>query len=202
MRMGRGCLVRNGSVVTDAVVRRRFFVKAVFTSLPPPPMPPSCNNPPLAMGRHAIEVATMNLSRWVGMAVLACGGLLLGTPARAGDISCKMNFQLAGWSVFYKTASGSGTVRCSNGQSLHVKLRAKGGGLTFGKTKITDGIGKFTGVGSVRDVLGHYANAEAHAGASKSAEAQVLTKGNVSLALSGKGEGWNLGVAFGAFIIE
>jgi hypothetical protein len=113
-----------------------------------------------------------------------------------------MSFQLSGWSVFYKTASGSGTVRCSNGQSLHVKLRAKGGGLTFGNTKITDGVGKFSGVSNVRDVLGHYANAEAHAGAEKSAAAQVLTKGNVSLALSGKGEGWNLGVAFGAFIIE
>lgn len=144
----------------------------------------------------------MNLIKWAGVAGLACGGLLLGTPARAGDISCKMSFQLSGWSVFYKTASGSGTVRCSNGQSLNVKLRAKGGGLTFGKTKITDGVGKFSGVSNVRDVLGHYANAEAHAGAAKSAEAQVLTKGNVSLALSGKGEGWNLGVAFGAFIIE
>lgn len=144
----------------------------------------------------------MNLIKWAGVVGLACGGLLLGTPARAGDISCKMSFQLSGWSVFYKTASGSGTIRCSNGQSLNVKLRAKGGGLTFGKTKITDGVGKFSGVSNVRDVLGHYANAEAHAGAAKSAEAQVLTKGNVSLALSGKGEGWNLGVAFGAFIIE
>jgi hypothetical protein len=83
-----------------------------------------------------------------------------------------------------------------------VKLRAKGGGLTFGKTKISNGIGKFSGVTGVRDVLGSYAEAEAHAGASKSAAAQVLTKGSVSLALSGKGEGWNLGVAFGAFIIE
>jgi len=145
---------------------------------------------------------TMSLIKWVGVVGLACGGLLLGTSARADDISCKMSFQLSGWSVFYKTASGSGTVHCSNGQSLHVKLRAKGGGLTFGKTKITDGVGKFSGVGNVRDVLGHYANAEAHAGAEKSAAAQVLTKGNVSLALSGKGEGWNLGVAFGAFIIE
>ncbi len=144
----------------------------------------------------------MNLITWAGVVGLACGGLVLGTPARAGDLSCKMSFQLSGWSVFYKTATGSGTVRCSNGQSLNVKLRAKGGGLTFGKTKITQGVGKFSGVSNVRDVLGHYANAEAHAGAAKSAEAQVLTKGNVALALSGKGEGWNLGVAFGAFIIE
>ncbi|EIL92426.1 hypothetical protein [Rhodanobacter spathiphylli] len=144
----------------------------------------------------------MNVIKWAGVVVLACSGLMLGAPARAGDISCKMTFQLSGWSVFYKTAKGTGTVRCSNGQSLNVKLRAKGGGLTFGKTKISNGIGKFSGVTGVRDVLGSYADAEAHAGASKSAAAQVLTKGSVSLALSGKGEGWNLGVAFGAFIIE
>ncbi len=144
----------------------------------------------------------MRMTGWCGALVLAVAGLLPVTAARAGDVSCKMTFQLAGWSVFYKTASGSGTVSCSNGQSLHVKLRAKGGGLTFGKTKINHGIGKFTGVSNVRDVLGHYASAEAHAGAQRSADAQVLTKGDVSLALSGKGEGWNLGVAFGAFIIE
>jgi hypothetical protein len=140
--------------------------------------------------------------RMIGAAALLLGAMSLASPARAGELSCKMTFQLAGWSVFYKTATGSGTVHCSNGQSLHVRLRAKGGGLTFGKTRIDHGIGKFTGVSSIHDVLGHYANAEAHAGAEKSADAQVLTKGNVSLALSGKGTGWNLGVAFGAFIIE
>jgi len=144
----------------------------------------------------------MRRVKWAGLLALAVAGLPPATAAHAADVSCKMTFQLSGWSVFYKTASGSGTVRCSNGQSLHVKLRAKGGGLTFGKTKISNGIGKFSGVGNVREVLGHYANAEAHAGAQRSADAQVLTKGNVSLALSGKGEGWNLGVAFGAFIIE
>jgi hypothetical protein len=63
------------------------------------------------------------------------------------------------------------------------------GGLTFGKMKTTAGVGKFTGISNVRDLLGHYANAEAHAGAEKSAAAQLLTKGNVSLALSGKGKG-------------
>ncbi len=135
-------------------------------------------------------------------AALLVGLAVLPSTAQARDLSCRMTFQLSGWSVFYKTATGSGTVTCSNGQSMHVKLRAKGGGLTFGKTKIDHGIGKFTGVDSIADIKGHYANAEAHAGAEKSADAQVVTKGNVSLALSGKGEGWNLGVAFGAFIIE
>ncbi len=144
----------------------------------------------------------MRMSGWCGVLLLMAAGLLPVTAAQAGEVSCKMTFQLSGWSVFYKTASGSGTISCSNGQNLHVKLRAKGGGLTFGKTTINHGVGKFTGVSNVRDVLGHYANAEAHAGAQRSADAQVLTKGNVSLALSGKGEGWNLGVAFGAFIIE
>ena len=144
----------------------------------------------------------MRMIKWAGLLGLLAAGLAPVTAAHAADVSCKMTFQLSGWSLFYKTASGSGTVRCSNGQSLHVRLRAKGGGLTFGKTKISNGIGKFSGIDNVREVLGHYANAEAHAGAQRSADAQVLTKGNVSLALSGKGEGWNLGVAFGAFIIE
>lgn len=144
----------------------------------------------------------MSLIKWAGVAVLACGSLLAGPAARAGDLSCKMSFNLSGWSVFYKTASGSGTVRCSNGQVMHVRLRAKGGGLTFGKTRISNGIGKFSGVSNIREIRGHYANAEAHAGAERSADAQVVTKGNISLALSGKGRGWNLGVAFGAFIIE
>jgi hypothetical protein len=135
-------------------------------------------------------------------AVLALGwGAPLPSYA-AGEISCTMHFNLAGWSAFYKTAQGNGTVTCSNGQSMKVRLRAKGGGLTVGKTEINDGIGKFSGIYNINEVLGHYATAEAHAGADKSAKAQVMTKGNVSLALTGKGRGWNLGVAFGAFIIE
>lgn len=134
------------------------------------------------------------------VSVLALG--TLANSAQARETSCKMTFNLAGWSVFYKTATGTGQVRCDNGQTMNVKLRAKGGGLTFGKTRVKNGIGAFTGVNDISDVLGHYGTAEAHAGADKSASAQVVTKGNVSLALTGKGKGWNLGVAFGAFIIE
>ena len=145
----------------------------------------------------------MNLIKWTAVMVLACAALLAGPPAQAGEMSCQMGFQLSGWSIFYKTYSGSGTVRCSNGQSMHVQLRAKGGGLTFGKSRIDDGHGRFSGIHDIHEVLGHYATAEAEAGTEDSAaRAQVMTKGNVSLALTGKGSGWNLGVAFGAFIIE
>lgn len=120
----------------------------------------------------------------------------------AATVSCKLQFTMAGWSAFYKTASGSGTVKCSNGQSMAVKLEARGGGLTVGKSKIENGQGQFSAVENISELLGKYAAAEAHAGAVKSAKAQVMTKGEVSLALSGTGRGWDLGVAFGSLEIS
>jgi hypothetical protein len=135
-------------------------------------------------------------------AVLLLAGAAASAPAQAGTITCKMTFSLAGWSAFYKTAAGDGNIQCSNGQHMAVHISAKGGGLTFGKSTIRDGRGEFSGVHDIHDVLGNYATAEAHAGAGKSTGAQAMTKGEVSLALSGKGEGFDLGVAFGRFTIE
>jgi hypothetical protein len=138
-------------------------------------------------------------SRLLATAVL----LVAATAAQAsGPIDCRLKFNMAGWSVFYKTASGDGTVSCSNGQRLAVRIEAKGGGLSFGKSRIDNGKGEFSGVRDIRDVLGTYASAEAHAGAVKSSKAQVVTKGEVSLALAGVGEGWDIGVAFGKFVIK
>lgn len=131
-----------------------------------------------------------------------CLALAAAPSAMAGDITCKMTYSLSGWSAFYKTASGTGTVNCSNGQSMSVKIETKGGGLTFGKYKIRNGFGQFANVDDIRDVLGSYATAEAHASAESSASAQAMTNGKVSLALSGKGKGWSLGVAFSRFAIE
>ena len=135
--------------------------------------------------------------------LLATVLLVSATSAQAqGQVDCALRFSMAGWSVFYKTASGSGTVSCDNGQRMAVRISAKGGGLTFGKSRIENGRGEFSGVHNIRDVLGTYATAEAHAGAAKSAKAQAMTKGEVSLALAGTGEGWDIGVAFGKFVIE
>lgn len=146
----------------------------------------------------------MRISSLLTALALALGAALASvTPvARAqGPIDCRLKYSMAGWSVFYKTSSGQGTVSCSDGQRLAVNISAKGGGLTFGKSRIDDGVGEFSGVYNIRDVLGGYASAEAHAGAGKSTKAQVVTKGSVSLALVGKGSGWDLGVSFGSFII-
>ena len=131
-----------------------------------------------------------------------CLALIAAPSAMAGDLTCKMTYNLNGWSVFYKTASGAGNITCDNGQSLSVKIETKGGGLTFGKYKIRNGFGQFANVNDIRDVLGSYATAEAHASADKSASAQAMTNGDVSLSLAGKGEGWSLGVAFSKFTIK
>lgn len=142
-------------------------------------------------------------TKWL-VAVLAISmGAALAAGARAeGLTKCHLTFSLQGWSVFYSSSSGSGEITCANGQSAHVSIRAKGGGLTVGKKDITNGKGDFSDVAGIEQVFGKYASAEADAGAGKSAQAQVVTKGPVSLALSGTGEGVNLGVSFGEFVIE
>lgn len=119
-----------------------------------------------------------------------------------GATSCTLKFSLSGWSAIYETASGNGTITCDNGQSARVSIRTKGGGLTFGKSKITDGRGTFSPVGKISELFGNYAKAEVQAGMGKSSNAQVLTKGTVSLALAGTGTGIGVGFDFGKFTIQ
>jgi hypothetical protein len=147
----------------------------------------------------------------LGFLAATCAVLLIAgaaTPAPAEDegkkglTECKMTFNLKGWSAFYKTSKGSGTITCSNGQSLKVKIKATGGGITFGKSEIVDGTGKFSSARNIEELLGSYVQSEAHAGAGKSTDAQALTKGEVSLALTGTGRGVDIGFAFGKFTIE
>ncbi|WP_282273098.1 hypothetical protein [Stenotrophomonas sp. PS02298] len=133
-------------------------------------------------------------------AVLALG--IAPAAQAAGNIDCELHYNLTGWSMFYKTSSGTGTITCDNGASIPVKISAKGGGLTVGRTTITDGRGRFSGAYSLNDLLGTYAAAEAHASASRANDAQAMTKGDISLALAGTGHGWSIGVGFGKFVIE
>lgn len=122
--------------------------------------------------------------------------------AQGGPLDCTLTFSMEGWSAFYKTAEGEGIVSCSNGQRLPVRISSRGGGITFGKSRIDKGRGEFSGIYTIRDVLGGYAAAEAHAGAGRSSKAQVVTKGSVSLALAGTGSGWDIGVSIGNFVLS
>jgi hypothetical protein len=122
--------------------------------------------------------------------------------AASAELDCKLKFSLTGWSLIYKHAEGSGVVTCEDGSSMPVKIEAKGGGLTVGKSHIDNGNGRFTDVHNINDVLGTYAQGEASAGAVKAGTAQILTKGTVSLALAGSGEGVDLGISIGGFTIS
>jgi hypothetical protein len=159
---------------------------------------------------HEKREKVMQKENWIKtlfivfMLTLLPGAFGQAVPAQAAEKAetiCRMHFELHGWSAFYQTATGSGTITCENGQIAEVVLDVKGGGLTAGVTDIKDGIGRFSAVSDISEVFGAYAKAEAHAGVAKSATAQIMTKGTVSLALSGVGEGVNLGIDFGRFTI-
>lgn len=137
---------------------------------------------------------------------LAAAALLGTQQAMAQDqraaLGCKLSFSLQGWSAIYSHAEGRGTVSCTDGSTLPVLITAKGGGLTAGRTQVDHGVGRFTHVRAIDDVLGRYAQGEAHAGLTRSATAQVLTKGTVTLALHGSGEGIDLGVDVGEVTLK
>jgi hypothetical protein len=134
-------------------------------------------------------------------ALIPLAFLVASSIPAAAETRCELTFEVDGWSVFYKRVDGTGLIKCDNGQSRRVRIEARGGGLTFGGWHIK-GRGEFSPASDISELFGDYGTAEAHAGAGSSAYAQVVTKGNVSLALSGEGHGINLGFAFGRFTIE
>lgn len=140
----------------------------------------------------------------LGLASVVAASAMVAPCAMAAGraMDCNMRFTTTSWSAIYKQMEGTGTVTCANGTSMRVKISAESVGLTAGKSRINNGIGKFTDVHSIREVLGSYAQAEASAGMMKSGSVQVLTKGTVSLALSGSGRGIDLGVSVGKFTIS
>jgi hypothetical protein len=127
-------------------------------------------------------------------------GLSLSATAES-DISCKMSYRLKGWSFAYKQYDGGGQVSCSNGQRARVILASKSVGFSIGVSEI-EGTGQFTELKDISEIYGTFASLEGHAGATKSAAGQVLTRGLVSLALAGKGRGIDIGVTLGGLTIS
>ena len=95
---------------------------------------------------------------------------LLATPAAATELaSCKMTFNMSGWSLIYKTMKGTGKVTCSNGQSAEVKIKSNAVGFTIGKSDVLDGEGTFSEVKDIGEIYGTYVQAEASGSVSNSA---------------------------------
>ncbi len=141
----------------------------------------------------------------VGLAlagVMVLGAHQTAAQDKRADLGCKLSFSLHGWSAVYSHADGEGVVTCRDGTSLPVLISVRGGGLTAGRSQVDHGTGEFTHVHTIDEVLGRYAQGEAHAGALKSGTAQLLTKGTVSLALAGTGQGIDLGVDVGEFTLK
>lgn len=136
------------------------------------------------------------------MVVASLAALPAPAPAAERDLSCKLEFTSREWSAFYDSAVGEGKVTCKDGSSMPVAIRARGIGITAGKWKITDGKGTFTHVARIDDVLGNYLSLGGDIGVAKAGTAKVLTKGKVSLALAGKGEGFDIGIAITGFKIS
>lgn len=131
---------------------------------------------------------------------LACG-LHIGA-AHAQQLTCELEYESSGGGFFVKRTSGTGVIQCSNGQRLQVDITSRGGGLTFGHARISDGHGEFTPVSHIRELLGSYTEAEVSAGGSSTAnKSQIMKKGPVRLKLRGRGSGRTLGIAFGRFHI-
>ena len=152
--------------------------------------------------RRSVSVLALATSLTVLPAVIAAEETKPAEKSAAnskGLIDCKMEFNLSGWSVFYSTSKGEGTIKCNNGATAKVKLKSHGGGITFGKSDVIGGTGHFTGAKNIEELYGSYAQSEANAGAGKSAAAQAMTKGEVSLSLAGTGRGVNVGFSFGKF---
>jgi hypothetical protein len=144
----------------------------------------------------------MRLFSSIAVAMLLASTALYSVHAKAaGKTDCEMRFSVTGWAAIYKHAEGSGTITCNNGKTFKVNIVAVGGGLTAGKYHVNDGKGKFSEVSDTSQLFGDYAQGEANAGVIKSGSAQVLTKGTVSLALAGAGEGVDIGISFGKFTI-
>lgn len=144
----------------------------------------------------------MNTFTPLMLVAVSFAAALNASSAAERELECTLKFTSEEWSAVYSSAVGEGTVTCKNGASMPVAIRAKGIGITAGKWKITDGTGKFTHLAKIEDALGSYLSVGGDVGVIKAGTAHVLTKGKVSLALAGKGEGFDIGIDISEFRIS
>lgn len=115
--------------------------------------------------------------------------------------TCSMTYKLEGFSLAYRQYDGTGEVTCVNGEKASVKLSSKSIGFTIGYSEI-EGEGYFTEVKSIDEILGNYISLGNHFGFSRSVDRQVLTRGEISLVLTGRGHGFDIGFTIGDLSIN
>ena len=143
------------------------------------------------------------MRRFFLLALMGLGlAFLLPASEALALTQCRMNFELRGWSFIYRNSNGTGTVTCANGETAAVRLTLHAGGITAGKFDILNGKGVFSDVKDIGEVFGTYVVASGHAGATKAVSGWAMTKGEISLAISGEGRGWTLGADVGGFTIK
>ncbi|HIG65668.1 MAG TPA: hypothetical protein EYQ43_08995 [Methyloprofundus sp.] len=133
---------------------------------------------------------------------LAVSSLFFMSFSAAQAEDCNLRYTMKGWAAFYKTFNGTGTVTCPSGKSAKVKISLKGGGVTFGAYDVTDGKGKIRGVTKIDDIYGSSFMMDGDAGFIKSVEGRWAPKGVQTITFSGKGNGYDLGVALGVLRLE
>ena len=156
------------------------------------------------------------MRRFFLLALMGLGlAFLLPASEALALTQCRMNFELRGWSFIYRNSNGTGTVTCANGETAAVRLtlhaggqimdifhELHAGGITAGKFDILNGKGVFSDVKDIGEVFGTYVVASGHAGATRAVSGWAMTKGEISLAISGEGRGWTLGADIGGFTIR
>lgn len=133
---------------------------------------------------------------------LAVSSLFFMSFSAAQAEECDLKYTMKGWSAFYKTYKGTGTISCPSGKNANVNLSLQGGGFTFGASEIKDGKGKIRGVGKLEEIYGGGFAMGGHAGFGKSVEGRWVPRGSRTVTLSGKGTGYDLGWSMGNFKIS
>lgn len=123
------------------------------------------------------------------------------TPANGSLTSCTMKYKLSGFSLAFKYYDGTGEIQCRNGEHAQVSLSSKSIGFTIGKSEI-EGEGIFSEVRNLNEIYGDFVSMESHVGFLSSVDAQLLTRGEVSLALKGQGRGIDIGATIGDLTIK
>jgi hypothetical protein len=101
----------------------------------------------------------------------------------------------------FKYYDGTGEIQCRNGERSQVSLSSKSIGFTIGKSEI-EGEGIFSEVRNLNEIYGDFVSMESHIGFLTSLDAQLLTRGEISLALKGQGRGIDIGATIGDLTIK